>query len=505
MQKFAALFSSLVFPALLFSSDFRSGQAATAVIGQPSFAVSSGGITPAALSLGGRKLFVTDKGQRVLSYDISSLLNSTAERLASSDATCIVCIDAPGSVTPQSVISGVSRVSTYANSVAIADPATHRVLLWRDSRSSNAASGPDVILGSGSEAGSPVSGTTLVDPISVALDGHRLFVGDAALHRVLIWNSLPTAAAQPADVVLGQPDVGSSSGSVPAPELIARPAALVSDGKNLFVGDSATHRVLMFTASDFSLSEKSVLHSATRTHGPLAPGALVTIEGDNLATRAETANDDGERVLPESLAGIEVLLNGRRLPLLSVNPDEIRCQLPYDLNGAESATLAIRDDSGGERVALSNAVAVEFRSASPGILAFAGAEPRAGMAVHVNSETGETSNPVTSSEPARPGQPVVLWASGLGAVIDANGSAEPVAGEPYAGDAANVLTQVEAEIDGQPVQVVSAILPHRSIGVYQVQVILPDELSSRLLAHLTLSQGDAISNTVTLPVGNPIQ
>jgi len=305
--------------------------------------------------------------------------------------------------------------------------------------------------------------------------------------------------------VLGQPDFGSSSGAVPAPERIGRPTALVSDGKNLFVGDAAAHRVLMFTAADFSLSEKSVLNSATRTHVPLAPGTLVTIEGENLAVRAGTAKDDGESSLPDSLAGIEVLLNGGRLPLLSVSPDEIRCQIPYDLNGAESGTLAIRDEPGAGAVAFSNAVAVEFRSASPGILAFAGTEPRAGMLVHVNSGTGGASNPVTVTEPARPGQPVVLWASGLGSVIDADGIAEPVAGAPYPGEAGNVLTEVRAEIDGQSVQVVSAILPHGSIGVYQVQIVLPRELSPKLWAHLTLSQGEAKSNTVTLPIGNPVQ
>src|SRR4051794_8637531 len=367
MQRFAALFSSLLLPALLFSSEFRSGQAARAVVGQPSLSVSTGGITPTALSFTGGKLFVTDKGQRVLSYDLSTLLSSGRDRLESPGTSCAVCVEVPSSVVSQSVISGVSRVSTYANSVAIVDPASHRVLVWRDSRSSQAASGPDVILGSGSE-GVAISANTLIDPISVALDGRRLFVGDAALHRVLIWNSLPTTGTQPADVVLGQPDMSSSSEKVPAPGRIARPSAMVSDGKNLFVGDAAAHRVLIFTASEFSLPEKSILNSATGSHGPLAPGTLVTIEGENLTTRSETAVDDGERPLPNSLAGIEVLLDGRQIPLLAASPNEIRCQMPYDLHGADFGTLAIREDLGGGRAVLSNAVSIEFRSASPGVL-----------------------------------------------------------------------------------------------------------------------------------------
>jgi uncharacterized protein (TIGR03437 family) len=505
MYRFAALFSSLLVPALLLSSEFRSGQAATAVIGQPSFSVSSSGITPTALSLAGLKLFVTDRGQRVLSYDVSSLARPSGDGPVLSGGACRVCLQNPTSVVTQSVIPGVSRVSTYANSVAIADPASHRVLVWRDSKSAGAASGPDVILGSGTQPGTPVSASTIVDPVSVALDGHRLFVGDAALHRVLVWNSLPTSGTQPADAVLGQPDMNSSSDALPPPARIARPSALLSDGKNLFVADAGAHRVLVFTPSDFSLSEKSVLNSATGLHGSLAPGALVTIEGENLASRTETAVDDGEGTLPDSLVGIEVLLNGRPLPLLAASPDEIRCQLPYQLGGADSATLAIRDDVGSGRAAFSNAVSVELHSVSPGILAFAGPEPRAGIVVHVNSETGETSSPVTAAEPARPGQPVVIWASGLGEVVDTDGLTQPVAGRPYSGEAGNVLTAVQAEIDGQPLQVVSANLPPHAIGIYQVEVLLPNDLPSNSFAHLTLSQGDGRSNTVTLPVGNPIQ
>ncbi len=506
MYRFAALFSSLLFPALLFSSEFRSGQAATAVIGQSSFSVSGSGITPTALSLAGPKLFVTDRGQRVLSYDVSSLARSGADRPAlSSGAACRVCLQNPSSVVTQAVISGVSRVSTYANSVAIADPVSHRVLLWRDSKSAGAASGPDLILGSGTQTGTPISASTIIEPVSVALDGRRLFVGDGALHRVLVWNSLPTSGAQPADAVLGQPDMNSYSDGLPAPGRITRPSALVSDGKNLFVADAVAHRVLVFTPSDFLLSEKSVLNSATGVHGSLAPGALVTIEGENLATRSESAVDDGERALPDSLAGIEVLLNGRPLPLLSASPDEIRCQLPYELGGADSASLAIRDDLGASRAAFSNAVSVELRAVSPGILAFAGPEPRAGIVVHVNSETGETSSPVTAAEPARPGEPVVIWASGLGEVVDADGLTQPAAGRPYAGELGNVLTAVQVELDGQPLQVVSASLPRHAIGVYQVEVLLPGDLPSNSFARLTLSQGEGRSNTVTLPVGNPIQ
>src|SRR4051812_19286816 len=105
MQPFAVLFSSLLVPALLLSSDFRTGQAAYSVIGQPSFSVSSAGITPTALSLAGGKLFVTDKGQRVLSYDVSSLLRAVTHGSGSPGGPCVVCLPNPTSTTTQSVIT----------------------------------------------------------------------------------------------------------------------------------------------------------------------------------------------------------------------------------------------------------------------------------------------------------------------------------------------------------------------------------------------------------------
>jgi uncharacterized protein (TIGR03437 family) len=67
------------------------------------------------------------------------------------------------------------------------------------------------------------------------------------------------------------------------------------------------------------------------------------------------------------------------------------------------------------------------------------------------------------------------------------------------------MIPVQAELDGQPLEVVSAVLPPHAIGIYQVQVTVPGGLPYNSAAHLTISQGDSKSNTVTVPVGNPIQ
>ena len=506
MQKLSALLTALSLPALLLSAEFRSGQAARAVIGQSSFSISYEGIAPSSLSIAGGRLFVADRGQRVLAYDLAAIPSPESEGVGTTlSSACSVCIVSPRTVTSQSVLPSVARASVSGSSVAVADPSTHRVLLWRDSRSPKAVAGPDVILGGASDSSGSVNASTIQDPISVALDGHRLFVGDGALHRVLVWNSLPTYASQPADVVLGQADLNSSADQFSAAGRITRPAALVSDGRNLFVADPVNHRVLVFTMSDIPLSDKALVNSATLTHGPLAPGTLVTIQGENFAAESENASDDGEHDLPTSLGGVEVLFSGHKLPLLSVTPNEIRGQLPYQLSGTDSGSLFVRIAESEGSVSISNPISVELRSASPGILAFTGAEPRSGIVVHVNEQNGETSNPVTPTEPAESGQVVVLWAAGLGLVSDSDDVDQAVAGQPYGGDDGLVRSIVEAEIDGSPVRVISATLPRHSIGVYEVRIQLPNDLPAHKSARLTISQGDRRSNTVTLPVVASVQ
>jgi hypothetical protein len=55
----------------------------------------------------------------------------------------------------------------------------------------------------------PPTASNLFSPVSVTSDGQRLFVADLGHSRVLIWNSIPTHNNQAADVSIGQPDLVS--------------------------------------------------------------------------------------------------------------------------------------------------------------------------------------------------------------------------------------------------------------------------------------------------------
>jgi uncharacterized protein (TIGR03437 family) len=286
---------------------------------------------------------------------------------------------------------------------------------------------------------------------------------------------------QLADVVLGQSENGTGAATV------GTPTALASDGTNLFVADTENRRILIFSAGDIDLSENEILNSASLLPGPLAPGALVTIRASGTADNSAAAESSEDEPLPTRLAGVEVYLNGIPLPLLSVSPNEIHAQLPYDLGSGTSGSLYLRSLRDGGLALVSSAAAVHFVPASPGIFAIGKAEPRTGLLLHVSEEQDADGGPakgapITADNPATPGEKITVWANGLG----------------FIGDEATL--PVRAMINGEPAEVISARLPRGAVGVYEVVIALPAHFAAGHEAKLQLVQNAIPSNTVLFPV-----
>jgi uncharacterized protein (TIGR03437 family) len=143
-------------------------------------------------------------------------------------------------------------------------------------------------------------------------------------------------------------------------------------------------------------------------------------------------------------------------------------------------------------------------SGNPGLFAFGGTEPRSGLILHASTNpNGQSGAPVTSENPARPGEPLIVWAAGLGAVKDISPATQPEVGVPYGGSNAQVLTPVSALVNGRSAQIISAVLPQGSIGIYEVRVVLPLDLPNDPKSQLLIAQNGYVSNRVTVPVQRP--
>ncbi len=482
-------------------ADFQTGQAARAVLGQPSFSARDAGPVIQSLAINGDHLYAANAAHQLFAFDLSKIPDRHEDFANRDSAGCSLCGFSPASASAESVIPGVAAAARWGKSVALVDTANHRVLLWRDSSSSNAIGGPDVILGQSAEPSS-LGLSTLVAPISVALDGNRLFVGDAALHQVLVWNSLPYSNDQAADAVLGQSDFNAvSSSDSPTADSLQLPVALVSDGVDLFVADPANRRILVFSPGDSPLVADAVVNSASLASGPLSPGTLLTVNAANISDQSASAPTDHSDVLPRRLAGTELILDGEALPLLAVSPQQVQAQIPFALEGRSAASLYLRTEHDNGVISTSNPVAVKLVPANPGLFAFNGTEPRGGILLHASEPGGHTDGtPVTEENPAQPEEIITVWATGLGPIADSNGGLTAVAGVPFPGPAASVSIPVAAQINGQSAQVVSARLLKDAIGVYAVQVLVPSNLGGSAAARLSLLQNGLTSNTVTFSI-----
>ena len=218
----------------------------------------------------------------------------------------------------------------------------------------------------------------------------------------------------------------------------------------------------------------SIVNAAGFENGPLAPGMAVTLFGSNLASAVTPAA--AGIPLPSSLEGTTVTLNGAAAPMFAVAPGEVTFLVPYDVTGP--LTDVILRSRTGEA-----AVQISLAAVSPGIF-LAGPD---GSIYHGDSRR------VWDFSPARGGEELILYASGLGAVTPAVRAGLPAPSSP----AARTDLAPRIRIGGQLVEIRFAGLTPSLIGIYQVNFVVPAGLSGHL--PLVLESGSASSNTVTLP------
>ncbi|HZY18510.1 MAG TPA: hypothetical protein VFE82_08510 [Ramlibacter sp.] len=315
------------------------GSAALAAVGQPTLGTANDlpfG-APTAQSLKGvygspaitpdGRLFIADYGNsRVLGYpSLPGASGATADLvLGQADFTSVT-----GGTPTQNRLSQPTQISIGGGRLSVADFGNSRVLLWNSVPSASGAL-PDVVLGqSGFTSNSGGCGANRLNfPESALLaPGGKLIVADTENHRVLVWNSVPTASGAAPDLVIGQGsltrcrrnDDNQDNVADPAPSArtLYRPGGVWSDGRRLVVNDRDNNRVLVWN---------------TFPTANFQPADLVLGQG-SFTTGA--ANDDDQ--------------NG----VLDSNPSARTLRQPYGGVHSNGVQLAI-GDSGNNRVLVWN-------------------------------------------------------------------------------------------------------------------------------------------------------
>ncbi len=185
------------------------------------------------------------------------------------------------------------------------------------------------------------------------------------------------------------------------------------------------------------------------------------------------------------LGGTEVLLNGvTNAPIYYAAGLQVSVQIPY--------TQAVALVTGSIKVdGASSGFIVNVTNFNPGIFTLDSSGAGAGAILRQDFSL------LTSANPAVGGETVMVYATGLGALDPADGT-PPAAGSPApASPLYHTAIKPTVSIDGQPADVPFSGLAPYFVGLYQVNVKLPSNLSPGN-HQFVLNIGGVNSNTVVI-------
>ncbi len=206
---------------------------------------------------------------------------------------------------------------------------------------------------------------------------------------------------------------------------------------------------------------QSIANSASGTPGPYAPNTFVTIYGQNLAyttaalSLSDIANSGGR--LPVVLAGVTVEINNVPANIYYVSPTQVNLLIPTSLAAGPAMLQLVVNGLGGP------AIPIMLQNAAPG---FFQTDATTVLGIHLNGST------ISAALPAKAGEIVVLFASGLGPT---NPAAIPDQ-IPQTAASITPMSSFSMLINGvavSPQQILYAGVVPTFAGLFQVNVQLP--------------------------------
>jgi uncharacterized protein (TIGR03437 family) len=235
-------------------------------------------------------------------------------------------------------------------------------------------------------------------------------------------------------------------------------------------------------------SSRAFANSAYGT--AVAPGSLATLYGTNLA--GPTVLADAAPPWPVNLGGTSVTVGNTNAPLYYVSPGQINFQVPYfNITGPSATNLTINEGT------FSATVTVTVTPYAPGL--YTTNSQGTGQAAAIVAGTASIVAPsgaFPGSRPAQKGEFVSLYCTGLGAVTNR----PPLGGSSPSGPLASTTATPTVTVGDVNATVSFSGLAPGYVGLYQVNVRIPDTAPSGDAVPVILSIGGVTANTVTIAV-----
>ncbi len=200
-----------------------------------------------------------------------------------------------------------------------------------------------------------------------------------------------------------------------------------------------------------------------------APGALLSIYGRDFVKVTTDLSGWSGASMPTSLNGAQVSIGGRPAPILSVSPQQINVQVPVETQpGAREITASFDGRA-------SAAFRAQVAAAAPSIFVWEG-----GAIAVKNSDFSL----ITPDNPARAGDIIVIYATGLGNTNPGLETGKLVVFPPAANTAA-----VRVTIGGRDADTIYSLASPGFVGLYQVAVRVPTGVTAGSAALVLRMEG----------------
>jgi uncharacterized protein (TIGR03437 family) len=266
-------------------------------------------------------------------------------------------------------------------------------------------------------------------------------------------------------------------------------------------------------------SVEEISNGATLQAGSIAPGMLFSIKGQNfldgLGTDMPCVTDIIKQCffsplpLKRDLGGLQLLLDGSPTPILfagriqlnsGVSYDQINAMAPWSLTPGGPVPLVVK-----RKDISSPPLSVSVDVAAPGLFTTgASGSGQGSVTIGASSTIAGSADAIPSARAAQRGELIVIWATGLGEVMNPAESGYP-APDTVSVEDLKLIAPLTVLIGGVPAEPVFAGLSPEFPGLYQINVIVPRDVAAGDAVPVQVRIGSVVSqNDVTIAVSSEI-
>ena len=216
---------------------------------------------------------------------------------------------------------------------------------------------------------------------------------------------------------------------------------------------------------------------------PVTPGGLITIFGANMS------NSGGVPAtavpLPIDLNGATVYMNDEQLPILYSSPTQLNVQVPYALPLDKAVSFTVQHAG-----AQMTAPPIQVASSLPAVFTVNASGSGQGAITSSNYVLADANNP------AKRGDTIIIYCTGLGQVTPAVLEGTPAPSNPPA----TTIAVPTVTIGGEQAPVVFHGLSPGSTGLYQINAVLPTDATTGNAVPVIVYVNNVASPAVTMSV-----